>query len=51
MNDACVCAAVEATKAVARTVGVGVTGRPAVGASVPRALVLGSGRRHRALQR
>ena len=44
-------AAVVAAEAVAGAVGVGVAGRPAVGARVPRALVLGPGRRHWALQR
>ena len=45
-----VSAAVEAAEAVAGAVGVGVAGRPAVGARVPRALVLGPGRRDLALQ-
>ena len=48
--DAGVGAAVEAAEAVAGAVGVGVAGRPAVGARVPRALVLGPGRRDLALQ-
>ena len=51
MAGASVGAAVVAAEAVAGAVGVGVAGRPAVGARVPRALVLGPGRRHWALQR
>ena len=48
--DAGVGAAVVAAEAVAGAVGVGVAGRPAVGAGVARALVLRPGRRRGALQ-
>ena len=48
--DAGVGAAVVAAEAVAGAVGVGVAGRPAVGAGVARAFVLRPGRRRGALQ-
>ena len=50
MPDAGVGAAVVAAEAVAGAVGVGLAGRPAVGAGVARALVLRPRRRRGALQ-